>query len=342
MIDNNWMSILATALGTLTIAAFVWASYTLAQSHKRKKLLSMRKQMRAQREKELAKQHGSIRAIDLLRLNRDDDHKKQEALKLIESGNVVEGARKLELLGLQRSAISALESHYKIDEAAEMLLRMNRPNRAGVMYHRNEMPQKAAECFLLANLPEEAARSYFEAGKWDAACYRKSADLFENLGKIDQALRALLEGGHLSYFVTIAMKYECYQNLHDLMLKDQTARDVIALMNDAQIRKFIAHFTLNHDTLEHLAHWCQATHSTVLLAACLLSLDKKSELCTFFWKLFSEEFILQHIEHIFSEKYWRDFDVSEIRNIHIEALKASEHAEAHKKLAQTTVSLAAA
>ena len=328
---NYWMPILVTFIGTLSLAGLVWGSLSLAQSHKRKKLLSMRRQMKAQRELELAKQYGMVRAIDVLRLTREGDSKRIDALKLIESGQVVEGARALELLGLQRSAISALENHHKIDEAAEMLLRMNRPNRAGVLYQRNEMPKKAAECFLLANLPEDAARCFYEAGKWDSQCHIKAADLYENLGKLDLAFKALVEGGHFSHFVNLAFKYVNYQAVRDQMLKEQSARDIVALMEPHQIQKFIKSLKPDKDNIEQFAHWCQDTQSTLLLGACLKVLDPSDSI--FFWKLFSEEFILEHLENVFL--HCKELDTPEIRKAQSEALLASEHLKASAQIASS-------
>jgi hypothetical protein len=281
----------------LSLGASAIVIWTLSQRRKREKFLSMRRHLKKQRQLELA-QHGVVRAIDMLRLSRDDDSKRQHALKLIEDGQIVEGARTLESLGLHRTAISTLETHHKIDEAAEILLRMSRPNRAGVVYQRNEMPAKAAECFLLANMPEDAARCFMEAGKWDSRCYKKAADLYEDVGKVDLALRALSEGGHLAALVHLAFKYESFPFLSDFMSTEQHSRNIFALMDPSQVKKFARSLPLNQDQLERVGMWCQSTQNSLLFVNVLSQIVGQPSLQTFYWKLFSEEFLISHISQV--------------------------------------------
>ena len=74
------------------------------------------------------------------------------------------GARILEQLNMPREAIQALEDAGLIHEAAKILMRMQRANRAGVIYARHAMWDNAAQCFKLANMPLEVAKCYREAG----------------------------------------------------------------------------------------------------------------------------------------------------------------------------------
>ena len=115
-----------------------------------------------------------------------------QALKLLRDSNVLAAARILEQIGMNREAIQALEDRGHIHEATQILKRMHRPNRAGVVFARHGLWSEAAQCFQSANMPLEVGRcareagnfplaavNFEKAGRWEdaAICYEKIKDL---------------------------------------------------------------------------------------------------------------------------------------------------------------------
>jgi tetratricopeptide (TPR) repeat protein len=126
-----------------------------------------------------------------------------EARKMLSKGKITSAARLLEQLGMHREAIQALEENGLIHEAAKMLMRLQRHNRAGVIYARHGMWEFAAQCFKIANMPLEVAKCSKEAGDHDmAAEYFEKAERFEEAadfhfisGSIRKAAELFLRGG---------------------------------------------------------------------------------------------------------------------------------------------------
>ncbi len=124
-----------------------------------------------------------------------------KAKSIAKSGNVQGGALLLEQSGLFRQCISLYEDAGMIDEAASVLLRMQRPHRAGFIFARHGKWNQASQCFKTAGLYAEAARCMREAGNYDeAAEYFLKATRQEDAtscyllaGKYHQAGKAFLK-----------------------------------------------------------------------------------------------------------------------------------------------------
>src|SRR5690606_19746011 len=104
------------------------------------------------------------RSADKRRLSRRERGLYTQAEILLKQGKVMPAARILEQINMPREAIQALEDHGEIHEAANILMRMQRQNRAGVVYARHGLWADAAKCFQLAKMPLEAAKCYRESG----------------------------------------------------------------------------------------------------------------------------------------------------------------------------------
>lgn len=131
---------------------------------------------------------GGRRSSDKKKLSRNDRRICAQGRKLIAEGNLTQGAQLLESIGLTREAIDVLEKNNKIHEAAKILLRMQRPGRAGVIYARHAMWADAAQCFRLAHMHLEVATSAREAGNFAMA-----AEYFEKVQKFEPAAECYLE-----------------------------------------------------------------------------------------------------------------------------------------------------
>ena len=137
--------------------------------------------------------YASSRAADLQILTPMEERIRSQAERLIKKGRVIQASQMLEQVGLHRLAISALEKAKLIDEAAKVLLRMQKPARAAVIYSRHGMWTQAAQCFFLAEDRLQAAKCLREAGNFSEA-----GDLFAGEQKFSDAAECLEKAGQFA------------------------------------------------------------------------------------------------------------------------------------------------
>jgi hypothetical protein len=111
--------------------------------------------------------------------------------KLSQDGHFVQASQLLEQIGFHREAISLLEDKKLLDEAAAILLRLQKPNRVGVLYARNGMWKKAAPFFMQACHYLDAAKAYREAGQ-----HKEAADLFRREQEFVEAAQCFAKIGY--------------------------------------------------------------------------------------------------------------------------------------------------
>ena len=132
------------------------------------------------------------RANDQRPLTRQEQRVKRQAHKLIAKGKIIPAAQMLEQIGFYREAIDALENGRLFDDAVRVLMRLQRPGRAGVLYSRNGLWEPAAQCYLQAGDPLNAAKCFKEAGK-----LAEAAELFVKSAQFSDAAECLEKIGHL-------------------------------------------------------------------------------------------------------------------------------------------------
>jgi tetratricopeptide (TPR) repeat protein len=132
------------------------------------------------------------RANDQRPLTRQEQRVKRQAQKLIARGKIIPAAQMLEQIGFYREAIDALENGRLFDDAARVLMRLQRPGRAGVLYSRNGLWEPAAQCYLQAGDPLNAAKCFKQAGK-----LAEAAELFVKTAQFSDAAECLEKIGHL-------------------------------------------------------------------------------------------------------------------------------------------------
>jgi tetratricopeptide (TPR) repeat protein len=126
----------------------------------------------------------------------------KQAEKLLRQGHIQAGAQILESLGLARDAINALEKTGHITEAANVLIRMQRPGRAGVVYARHNMWDKALQCFKMADMPVEAAKCAHELGD-----FKTAGEYFEMAGRGENAAESWVRAGDLTRASRLFLRY---------------------------------------------------------------------------------------------------------------------------------------
>ncbi len=132
------------------------------------------------------------RSADQKPLTKQEIRIKKQAARLAAKGRVLQAAQMLEQAGLYRDSIDYLENARLFDEAARVLIRLQRPGRAGVLYSRNGLFAPAAQCFLQAGDAFNAAKCFREIGK-----HHEAAELFVKAAHFGEAAESLEKSGLL-------------------------------------------------------------------------------------------------------------------------------------------------
>lgn len=142
------------------------------------------------------------RLSDSRKVNRHEKEKLKAAERLAKS-DPVQAARLLESIRFYREAIELLEESGKIREAAQILYRLGRPNRAGILLRRHNFWKEASQAFEKACMPREAAESAKKSGDVYRAVkfftmvndLEELASCFMELGSYSEAARAYIAMG---------------------------------------------------------------------------------------------------------------------------------------------------
>lgn len=141
------------------------------------------------------------RHIDVRKLTPKEEKILQKATNHARQGQVHAGALLLEQAGLFRQCISLFEEFGFIDEAASVLMRMQRPHRAGFIYARHGKWDQAANCFKSAGLSAEAGRCLRESERYDEA-----SEQFIKANRLEDAAGCLTLAGKLQAAGKIYLK----------------------------------------------------------------------------------------------------------------------------------------
>ena len=141
------------------------------------------------------------RKSDRIKLNSHQRKLYKEAKRHFQKGNIKASAKILESLGMIRESVDLFEKGRFIHEAAGILLRINRPNRAGKLYQRNRHYKEATECYKKANMSFEVGYCAQKSGDnataavffLDCGDKARAASCFEELGKCQEAARLYIE-----------------------------------------------------------------------------------------------------------------------------------------------------
>ena len=171
------------------------------------------------------------RTADSRKLSRHEKKLLTKAKSLTEQKRYLQAARILESIHMERDAITLLEKSGHIHEAAHILLRMRRPNRAGVIYARNSFFTNAAECFIKAGMPLEAAQCARSAGdhKLAAAAFEKVEE-FGEAAQSHVAVKAYINAARCYYKAeqidsAMAAYKKKFQETKDFNYKSLTEED---------------------------------------------------------------------------------------------------------------------
>lgn len=275
----------------LLIAAIALLSFLLVYRHVaqeivRRKVSRMRTEPKPIIASAPSASDGVVRSTDLSKLSPNQLIMRDKAHKLIADGRPAEGAGILEKAGLLRESVSVLEGAGLIDEACASLMRIQRPNRAAAVFARHRMHQKAAEHYLVASMPLEAAAQFMEAGKNDVSCYEKAARIFESQHQYSSEFAAYALARNVPKIVASAFQHEYWVPLRDFMSDESASRQVFSALNSQQLGFFIEKLPSDEHSVNHFVAWAEATRNMPLVAMVIRKfLDKKVPLAMFWAKL---------------------------------------------------------
>lgn len=169
---------------------------------------------------------GGLRTFDSTPLTEEQEKKRKHALHLAQQKKIIEAATLLEDIKLRREAVDLLEANSFFDEAAEVLMRINRPGRAAVIYERNKVLGKAALYYLKANLKEDAKRCCKNPTNINLILLRELAVLFAQAGEASFALKCLKNAKDGEGIINTIRATNSYEELTE-MLDDKESRDLL-------------------------------------------------------------------------------------------------------------------
>lgn len=198
-----------------------------------------------------------LRRSDRVQLNRQQKAVYKEAIRQFRNGNLKSSARMLASLDMHREAINILERGRHIHEAAQMLMQIKRPNRAGYMYARHSMYKEAVDCFIKAKMPSEVAKYAKLSGDLSTALvyyqhnndFQEAAECYSELGKHKEAAQLFTKVGNSEsalkeYFLLLDKEIETsgldfsndeLETLRTYLLKDDAdtrLADILASKNE--------------------------------------------------------------------------------------------------------------
>lgn len=199
--------------------------------------------------------YAVVRHEEVVKLTPEQQARKRQGEQLIAEGRVLEGARLLEEVTFHRSAIDALEKAGHIDEACAVLMRLQRPNRAGVLCQRNGQPLQAAKYFLLADLPEDAGKCFLEAARGNFRYLSRAGEAFEKAGQHAQALNAFGEMLNTPKVLELVRQSSEYLFLAHYMHGPRTTREVLGQLSPQEQKSLVGALPLTPHSVQRTLDW---------------------------------------------------------------------------------------
>ena len=226
----------------------------------------------------------AVRQTDIAtNMSREDRNWYRQAENLAFNGQVREAAAIFERIKFQRKAIDILEAGGFIDDACAVLRRLNAIGRAGVVYERHQMLEKAAHCYTLANQNESAGKVYCRLAINDYRYYVSAYEAFAKDGKWDAMLNAASEVLASAKIVEIALTRNKADFLGLYLANDRLAVATFPHLSDSQIATFFSTLPRTPRYVAYARSWADLEIREHFDVELLTFVGQKSELCKFFW-----------------------------------------------------------
>lgn len=277
LLDSRLLLLLGVLLSLAIFVSFVFRP-------RHRNLKSIRKKRKA---------HSAdvVRQSDNPRMNLQQRMSRERAEKLIAEGKVVEGARILESIGLDRQAIAVLEGDGFVDEACAMLLRMQRFERAAIIYQRNNYFLEAAAHYLHCDRPIEAAECYLSAGKLRKVYLKHAARIFERENEISQALRAYHLQKNFKAFIDVCERFSRHDALCEMVVNPRDVKRLVKVVDESVLKQIVGKLPVSTGTANWLSLVVNMKPSTELCFEVTRALLADNEAVNLFWAQLSSRAI---------------------------------------------------
>lgn len=178
---------------------------------------------------------GGSRATDSGKTDEASQKVRRSAVRLAEAKKFLEAAKLLEQSGLLRDAVDLLEANKLFDDAASMLMTINRPNRAAVIYERNQVFDKAALFYLRAKLTEDAKRCMKQIKQLNSNLIAELAVLFAEAGDKLSALSLSIKLNNQDKTLKLLRDSFAYNELAQLLDNNNVRDFILASLSIADI-----------------------------------------------------------------------------------------------------------
>lgn len=202
-----------------------------------------------------------------------------------------EAARIFEGINFQRKAIDLLEFNGFIDDAAQMLIRMKAVYRAAIVYERNHLYLKAAECFTMDQKHDAAGRSYEKAAAGDFHLFLKAAESYTAAGMIDPCLEAYAKVLKTPEILRISLSSQKFTFLANYMAAPYNAKAVLEAMTPEQASALIDGLHPRPDWVQSMSVWVMYRQDLKFFDYILLSLEGQEDLALLFWSRITPPYI---------------------------------------------------
>lgn len=209
------------------------------------------------------------------------------AEKLESEKRFVEAAQIFEHIKFQRRAIDILEQNGHIDEACAVLVRMNVPVRAGVIYDRNKMYHKAAFFFEKGRAFDQAAKAYVKLSNSKFEFYVNAAQCFEQAGLVTDALKTLFEAADTQRLKELSFRCKSYDELCSHLRHSTKQALLLELLTVEERKTVVASLALNHENMLVIVDWLQVESNANALPDYLNALVKNELVYENFWREFA-------------------------------------------------------
>lgn len=279
-------------MGTLAVLSFL----ILRSKGKGTDLHAIRKMRKAGSENVVRRQSEETELTSSAKADRD------KAMKLIAEGKVVDGARILENIGLDRIAIAALEADGFVDEACAMLLRLDRPERAALMFERHNRFVEAAEYYLLGDNPALAGQNYMLAGQTDKRNFILAAKVFERSGDVGAAVEGYVAGGKYRRAFELCKRENCFELLTTRITRPGQGAQFCKQLTMTDLEDLFVHIAGKSNSVSWFQLISVVAHNPEVVTLCSKALLPHVGDLNLFWSKLPEGLIKESVQNI-EERY---------------------------------------
>lgn len=289
------MDVLIANAKLIALLAFLFAasiSVFIYSSRNEKNVKSIRRRRKDTR-------LSAVRTTDTRALSREEALERDAAYRLVAEGKVVEGALAFEKLGLDRTAIGILENDGFVEEACAMLMRMQRAERAALMYQRNNYFLEAAAHYLHCNQPLQAAECYLMAGKKASKYLRAAAEIFENENKFERAFETYAKQKNFKACVTLCERNGRLEELCSNILSPRDVKRLVMQVDFADLKRVVTKLSANNASANWLALLSNMSDRAEFVALASQTLIENSAALASYWDQLSARCI-ERFSSVFS------------------------------------------